>query len=102
MIVRFYRFCAGICKRPRFYAGLSLVAGSQPAVPSLWECGNPRLMRVSKRRGRSRLGLSTVDPARPFHSELTDSAHFGEKRRSGTPKDQKRHFLKSRVAFVTK
>jgi hypothetical protein len=34
------RFCAGICKRPRFYAGLSLVAGSQPAVAvvvGMWE-----------------------------------------------------------------
>jgi len=62
-------------------------------------CGNvnPRLMRVSKRRGMSCLGLSTVDPARHFHSELTDSAHFGERRASGTPHEQKRHFPKSRV-----
>ena len=80
-----------------FTRGWALSLAAIPPSPSLWECGNPRLMRVSKRRGRSRLGLSTVDPARHFHSELTDSAHFGEKRRSGTPKDQKRHFSKSRV-----
>jgi hypothetical protein len=54
-------------------------------------------MRVSKRRGMSCLGLSTVDPARHFHSELTDSAHFGERRASGTPHEQKRHSPKSRV-----
>ena len=82
---------------PDFTRGWALSLPGSPPSPSLWECGNPCLMRVSKRRGRSRLGLSTVDPARHFHSELTDSAHFGEKRRSGTPQDQKRHFPKSRV-----
>jgi hypothetical protein len=33
-------FCAGICKRPRFYAGLGLVAARQPAVAvavGMWE-----------------------------------------------------------------
>src|SRR5713226_791 len=54
-------------------------------------------MRVSKRRGRSCLGFSTVDPARHFHSELTDSAHFDEKRPSVMPQEQKRHIPKSRV-----
>jgi hypothetical protein len=68
-----------------FTRGWALALPGSPPSPSLWECGNPRLMRVSKRRGRSCLGLSTVDPARHFHSELTDSAHFDEKRPSGTP-----------------
>jgi hypothetical protein len=93
----FFRFCSGICKRPRFKQDLALSPPGSPPSPSLWECGNPRLMRVSKRRGMSCLGLSTVDPARHFHSELTDSAHFGERRASGTPHEQKRHFPKSRV-----
>src|ERR1700746_3605746 len=69
-------------------------------TPSLWECGNPRLNGVSKRRGRSCLGLYTVDAARHFHSELTDSAHFGEKRPLGTPQEHKRHFPKSRVDWA--
>jgi len=60
-------------------------------------------MRVSKRRGRSCLGLSTVGPARHFHSELIDSAHFGEKRPSGTPQEQKRSLSKKprRLDFLT-
>jgi hypothetical protein len=46
------------------------------------------------------LGLYTVDAARHFHSELTDSAHFGEKRPLGTPQEQKRYFPKSRVDWA--
>jgi len=46
------------------------------------------------------LGLSTVDPARHFHSDLTDSAHFGVKRPSGTPQGQKHHSSKSRVDWT--
>src|SRR6266478_739816 len=59
-----------------------------------------RLVRVSKRRRISCLGLSTVDPARHFHSDLTDSAHFGVKRPSGTPQGQKHHSSKSRVDWT--
>jgi len=90
-------FCAGICKRPRFQRGLALSLPSSPPSPLLWECGNPRLMRVSKRRGMSSWGSARLTPARHFHSELPDSAHFGEKRPSGTPRDRKRHSPKGRV-----
>jgi len=66
----------------------------------MWE---PAFDAVSKRRGRSCLGLSTVGPARHFHSELMDSAHFGEKRPSGTPQEQKRSLSKKprRLDFLT-
>src|SRR6266850_2954655 len=82
---------------PDFTRGWALSLPGSPPSPSLWKCGNPRLMRVSKRPGRSCLGLSTVDPARHFHGEHRDSADCGEKRRSGPRKEQKRHFPKSRV-----
>src|SRR5262249_1962181 len=93
----YFWFCAGICNRPRFQRGLALSRPCSPPAPLLWECGNPRLMRVSKRRGMSSLDLCTVDPARHFHSELADSAHFGEKWPSGRPPEQKRHSPKGRV-----
>src|SRR5215510_10677206 len=64
-----FGFCAGICNRPRFQRGLALSRPCSPPSPLLWECGNPRLMRVSKRRGMSSLDLCTVDPALHFHSE---------------------------------
>src|SRR5882724_2329439 len=49
------------------------------------------------RSEKSPLGLSTVDPARHFHSEPADSAHFCERRPLSTAQWQERFLPKSRV-----
>ena len=41
------------------YVGLAVCPIRQPQSPSLWECGNPRPLRVSKLRGRAERLAST-------------------------------------------
>ena len=53
--------------------GLVVVAVSSPPSSSLWKCGNPRLVRVSKLGGRATIfgQDSAIGPTeRHFHSEL--------------------------------
>ena len=73
---------------PDFTRGWVLsLPGSPPSdAVGMWEPAfDAGFQAPGKGCGKSGLGLSTVDPARHFHSELTDSAHLGEKRPSGTP-----------------
>jgi hypothetical protein len=67
-----FRFCAGICKSPRFSWGwaLSLSAARRRRCG---KCGNARLVRVSKLAGTATIfgQDSAVGPTeRHFHSEL--------------------------------
>src|SRR5271157_2588101 len=41
-------------EHPAILAGLAAWSNWPPQPPSLWECGNPCSVRVSKLRGRSR------------------------------------------------
>jgi hypothetical protein len=68
--------------RPTILAGFIFIAEKGPQPSSLWKCGNPRCVRVSKRRGLrlgAPVGCRDGSPARHFHSEAEDSAHFHQK-----------------------
>ena len=62
---------------PTILKGVIFIAEKGPQPSSLWKCGNPCCVRVSKRRGKVgsfRLAIAKSSPAR-LHSEVADSAH---------------------------
>jgi hypothetical protein len=50
----FFGFCTRIWKNVRFTRVWQFCPIWQPQSPSLWECGNPRPLRVSKLRGQAK------------------------------------------------
>jgi hypothetical protein len=64
--------------KPTILKGFIFIAEKGPQPSSLWKCGNPCCVRVSKRRGimvgNFRLAIAKSSPAR-VHSEVADSAH---------------------------
>jgi hypothetical protein len=60
--------------------GLGVVAVSSPPSSSLWKCGNPRLVRVSKLGGTGnnlRPRFRFRSHRAPFPQRTRNSAHFG-------------------------
>ena len=69
--------------RPTILAGFTLIAETDPAAVVAVEMWEPALCAGFQvpgvRVGNSRLGVATDPPARHFHSEAEDSAHFRQK-----------------------
>ena len=66
--------------RAPILVGLGLVAFSSPPPSSLWKCGNPRLVRVSKLGGTGnnlRLRFRYRSHRASFPQRTRNSAHFG-------------------------
>ena len=73
------QFCAGICNSP-ILAGLVVIAVSSPPSSSLWKCGKPRLVRVSKLGGTGnnlRPRFRYRSHRASFPQRTRNSAHFG-------------------------
>jgi hypothetical protein len=75
-----FRFCTRIWNNVRLARIWQFVRFGRPQSPSLWECGNPRPLGVSKLRGRqNRRGKRSIIPpsGRHSHSEGLFFPHSG-------------------------
>jgi hypothetical protein len=85
-------------RTPRVLVGFGLVAVSSPLPPSLWKCGNPRLVRFPSPGGnKSSAKMPPWVPPSVISTASWNFAHFGANVVVGGYATPKRAFPETRT-----